>query len=942
MKLDKILPHVAIYFILMMASFFYFRPIVFEGKSLREHDNVQARGMQAECHKYKEKENRYINWTDQVFLGMPTYQIYGNYTHNMIMETNSYLFMFKQPINAPHIMLFFMMLFAYIGLLAIGVDKWISLLGALSFGFATNNLVLFDAGHSTKLHAMIYMAPALAGTILAFRGKWLWGASLAAFALAAQIAANHLQITYYTFLMMAFLGLAYFIHALVKKEISVFFKAALSLSVVALLSILSNLGLLWTTYEYSAETIRGGTELKTFVLEKSDLQSLAQNGLSASDIMKLDSFGVVDQVIKTETMFLNYMNAALGPDKVNLIKKDLLSLAGKTKETGLDKDYIFQWSYGIMETFTLLVPHFYGGTDGRYFADDASREGVQLGESNSAQAIQKLLANADPKDAQNISQELFSMTAQYWGAQPFTSGPVYLGAIICLLFVLSLLILKGPIKWGFALVTLFFVMLSWGDNFKGFNYFMVDHFPMLNKFRAVTMALSAVQLIAVFMAVLGLQQFIHFDPSQKGLFLSRLMGKMGLQPTRLNYLYVATGITASLCLFVIFYSMTGSMEGATDQKLQSLSGSAPQWSEFYEAIKKDRAEMMLFDALRSLVFVMLGSLFLWLFASGKIKQGVYVIGALSVLVLADLIQIDRLYVNDGNFVDKREIVSAPSPLAVDQLVLRDPDPHYRVYDMIAGMRESGRPGSPFQSSEGAYFHKIVGGYHAAKPISIQELNEYYLNRRQPDEEMLKILGMMNVKYVLLDPERPTVNNFAQGNAWFVDSIDFVNSADEELAALGSLVPWTKTVTRASNQSYLQGLENKKSDGDVIKLKSYHPEKLVYQSQTGAERFALFSEIYYPPHKGWKVYVDGKPYEKSFIKVNYLLRGMRVPAGNHEITFAFEPDSHRLGENSALICSSLILLVFGFSLFKTIKENQETKEEEIQIPKQVELKKGKNK
>jgi hypothetical protein len=287
-----------------------------------------------------------------------------------------------------------------------------------------------------------------------------------------------------------------------------FVKAAGVLGVVSVLGILSNLALLWTTFEYSAETIRGGTELKSFVLEKSDLDALAKKGLNSDEIVKLTNFGLVDRSIKTEKMFMNYMAGAIGPERAAQLRSDILAVTSTTQNKGLDKDYIFGWSYGVMETFTLIVPHFYGGSSGKYFADDASRAGIQIGNSNSAEAMKKMLAKADPQQAQNISQELFQLTSQYWGAQPFTSGPVYFGAVIFLLFILGLLIVKGPVKWGLATVCFFFIVLSWGDNFKAFNYFMVDYFPMYNKFRAVTMALSAVEIIAVILAMMGLAEFL--------------------------------------------------------------------------------------------------------------------------------------------------------------------------------------------------------------------------------------------------------------------------------------------------------------------------------------------------------------------------------------------------------------------------------------------------
>jgi hypothetical protein len=932
MKFEKILPHVAIYIILMLAAFIYFKPVAFDGKSLREHDNVQARGMQAECHKYEKLEKKGINWTNQAFLGMPTYQIYGNYPSNQVNQITYNFFMFRMPVNTPHTVLFFMLLAAYLGLLAFGTDKWIALAGALSFGFLTNHLVLFEAGHSTKMHAMVYMIPVLAGTVMAYRGKILLAAGLTAFALAGQMAANHLQISYYTFLMMGFLAFAFLVKNVKEGKISSFVKASGALGLAVVLGIMSNLALLWTTYEYSSETIRGGSELKQFVLEEEDVKALAAKGLSTDEILKINQFGIVGKTIKTEKLFMDYMAAAIGPEKAIELKSDILTLAGTSKNKGLDKDYIFGWSYGIMETFTLIVPHFYGGANSKYFADDASKPGIQLGNSNSAQAMKKMMAKADPAQAQNISNQLFQMTSQYWGAQPFTSGPVYLGAVIFFLCILGMLMVKGPVKWGLTLVCGFFILLSWGDNFKAFNYLMVDYFPMYNKFRAVTMALSGVEVIAVIMAVLGLSEFIKYKDEKalngetKGVFLERIFAAVKLKPTKINYLYTASAISLSAVLFVIFYSFTGTMEGANDGQLVQLSAQAPGGAEFYEAIKMDRAALMRSDAIRTLVFILLAAAALWLYAAGKIKQGLIAVGIVGLLSLIDLILIDRQYVNDDSFEKKREIVETPPATPADQRIMSDQTLHFRVYDLIAGLRGGGQPGNPFANSEGAFFHKIIGGYHAAKPILTQELSETYLRGREINPDYLHILGMLNVKYVIQSPEMALDNPEALGNVWLVDAIEYVNTADEELEYLAKLVPRSSAVTRKSNEAYLKGLQNTKTAGDYVTLTAYHPEKLTYKSKTANERFAVFSEIYYPPKKGWNVYIDGKIVKEGFIKVNYLLRGMRIPAGEHTIEFKFEPRSYSLGETSALICSLLIIGFLGFAIWWTVKNP--VKEEKV--------------
>lgn len=865
MKIEKILPHLLIGIALLLAAVLYFKPVVFDGKSLSEHDNVQARGMQTELLKYKKEEGRVPLWTNQVFMGMPSYQILGSQSNNIVSYVCYYGFRFGTPVNTPHVILFLMMLFTYIGLTLIGVDKWAAAIGGLCFGFMTSNLDLFSAGHSTKLYAMVFMAPIWAGAILAFRGKILLGASILGFCVAGQVGANHIQITYYTFLVLGFLGVAYLIQNILDKNLARFGKAALALGVAAMLGVTANLSLLWTTYEYSKETIRGGSELKA--------------------------------------------RAAQGD--------------------GLDKDYIFGWSYGRMETFSMIIPHFRGGSSNKFFADDASRPGLQFNDSHSAKAIKKMLAAAPAEQQNQIAQQLIMSTGKYWGAQPFTGGPVYLGAGLLLFFFLGLLMVKGPIKWAISSVCIFFIMLAWGDNFKAFNYFMVDYFPMLNKFRAVTMALSIVQILAAIMAAMGLAAFIKYDDNkiglrkQPGIFADKILGAFKMAPTRVNHLYLATGITAGLCLFGLLYSFVGSMEGANDARLLA---QAPQFKPLVDGLRLDRAALIQSDSLRSLTFVLLCAAPLWAFATKKLNNAALALGIAGAIAVIDLVLIDRLYVNEDSFEPKKVIQGKPKLLEVDKKIMADKTLHYRVYDMIAGMRTSGRQGNPFANSEGAYYHKVVGGYHAAKPIILQEVAETYCQDMQIFTDHLHILGMMGVKYITQSEEHPVENPQYMGNCWFVSAIDYVETADEELASLPALAPRSKAVTRKSNEAYFNGWQNTQAPGDYIQLTAYHPEKMVYESQTTNDRFAVFSEIYYPPSKGWKVFIDGQP-APGFIKVNYLLRGLHVPAGKHTIEMRFEPRSFYIGETVSLLSSLLILAALGLGIyFFVFRSNKDEKTE----------------
>lgn len=448
MKITNALSHFAIVAILLFAAILYFKPVALDNKSLPESDNIQARGMQAEIQKYKKVDGAAPLWTDQVFVGMPSYQIYGEYNNNVIQKLFFYVVRLGTPVNTPHIILFMMMLLAYLSLIMFGVNKWLAAFGGLAFGLMTNNLVLFEAGHSTKLHAMTYMAPILAAATMTLRGKrMLLGASLMGVFLAGQISANHLQITYYTFMMLAFIGGAFLVNALFKREqLMTVVKGGSLLIIAAVLAVGANLSALWTTYEYSKETIRGKSELTAYTLDESDARTLAQEGMPAEKIAQLQQARILNEPIKTETIFINRLKNVIGPDYVNANKERILALASSQQQDGLNKDYIFGWSYGKMETFTLLVPHFYGGANGMYFADDQSKSGIQLSkESATGKVIQKMMRNVqDPNQSQQIANQLLQMSTQYWGAQPFTSGPVYFGAVICLLLVLGLSWLMDP------------------------------------------------------------------------------------------------------------------------------------------------------------------------------------------------------------------------------------------------------------------------------------------------------------------------------------------------------------------------------------------------------------------------------------------------------------------------------------------------------------------
>jgi hypothetical protein len=690
----------------------------------------------------------------------------------------------------------------------------IALLGAAGFGLSAYYMDLLEAGHSTKYIAIAYMAPMLAGVILAFRKKYLIGGALFAFFLSLQLYANHLQITYYFFLCLGILGIMKIVEAAKTGDWQHFGKAALVLILATGLALSTGLSRLWTTWEYSKETIRGKSELTA------DVKQASSGGLSGED--------------------------------------------------GLSKEYVFGWSYGILETFNLIIPNYVGGSSTKNFAAESSS--ATLG------ALRKL---NDP----NLGNSIARSTTHYWGPQTFTGGPAYLGIIFVFLFFLGSFLIKNPIKWWVIASSILTIMLAWGSHFPIFNYTMYDYFPLFNKFRAVTMALGLTTFFVAFLGMLGLNEFFKKEITND---------------ERLKALNLAGASTGGLIVLGILISF-GLDYGTVGTGIPDSVASA---------LREDRAGLLMSDALRSLVLAGLAFGAMWIYVKKSLKP-MLLLGVLALLTIGDTANIAGRFISEEDWLDKKATENFVAPSEADIQIRQDPDLHYRVADF--------RRGAPWSNAFTGYHHKSIGGYHAAKLMRLQELIENYLGDPNANSHLY---GMLNVKYFISTDgqgqDRPSLNRDALGNAWFVNSYEIVPDGDTEFKALASLKPGETAVIQQPFADHVEGLNIQVDSNATIKLTAYHPDKMVYQSNAATEQLAIFSEIYYPPNKGWKLFIDGEPSE--FIKADFILRAARIPAGNHEIEMRFEPASFYTGETITLVGSILVLGLLIGGVYFHLKNN----------------------
>lgn len=762
---------------------------VLQGKVIFQSDIVQYTAMAKERNDLRTTQKEESYWTNSAFGGMPTYQLGANYPYDFIKKIDRAIRFLPRP--ADYLFLYFIGF--YLLLLAFKTDYKTAFLGAIAFGFSSYLIIILGVGHNAKAHAIGYFAPVLAGVLWIFNRKYLWGGLLTAFALALEINANHFQMTYYLMLLVMVLVFFEFYKSLKINKLKTFVIPLLVLFGAFVVSLLSNATSLLATQEYAQWSTRG----------KSDL--------------------------------------TISPD------------GSHKPASGLSKDYITEYSYGISESLNLIVPRLFGGSNNEALGKDAKTYSFLVEQG------------VPPLQALDFSNRL----PTYWGEQPIVAAPAYIGAVVFFLFVLALFLVKGHIKWWLVAGISLSLLLSWGKNFGLLTDFMIDYFPLYNKFRAVSSIQVILELCVPLLAMLGLYQFSKNTFSEN---------KKSLQYA----FYVCLSLLALLLVCKGFFDFVG----ANDALYEQYYG-----REIVEMIQQDRKALYNSDLLRSAVFILCTALVLWLFQHRKLsKLGMYV--AVSVLVLFDLVGVATRYVNGSSFVASTQMTRPFVPTTADTQILKDTS-YFRVYEPEVGIN----------GARTSYFHHSIGGYHAAKPKRLQELFDYQISKGN-----MQALNMLNVKYILLKDEKGRAqvipNDEALGNAWFVENVVAKNTDDQLMQYLSDFQPKKEVVVLAKDFQKMQISQPMEVDSTAaITLKSYKPNRLVYQTDNHKDGFAVFSEVHYP--KGWKVTIDGEPQE--CYRVNYLLRGMPVPSGKHTIIFEFEPEVISVGSKISLAGNILLLL-----------------------------------
>lgn len=808
--LKKVLTHCGIIVFFFIIAAAYMSPAL-DGRVIMQGDTMKADAMAKEQRDFHDKTGDYALWNSSMFSGMPGYQVTSSPSPSIFVKIRE-VFTFKHIGYSRNIGIVFVYLLGfYLALIAIGVSPWLSLLGALAFGLGSYNIIIIEAGHITKAVALSLFAPILAGMILTFKKKYVWGGILFTLALGMQISCNHIQITYYTMIAAIFLGLAYLVYAIKDKVFKPFLISVAVLVVGSAIAVGGNARLLFVNQEYAKYTMRGGGDIT----------------VTPEDLYK-----------DGETKSIAATN-------------------------GLDLDYAFNWSYGKGETYTLLVPGAYGGGSGEK-------------------------VDTDSEFYKNFRQKQAPL---YWGDQPFTSGPVYFGAIIIFLFVLGLFVVKGADRWWLLIATILAILMSWGKNLMGFNEFLFNNLPLYNKFRTPSMSLVIANVCMVFMAILALKNiFDKENPTDR---------------KKLNLgLYVSTGVTAGIILLMMLCSGSMSFSGASDTQMASQYGN--QWQYIQDILVKDRKALFMSDSWRSLAFIVLSAAALWLYINQKIKKSGIIIGILAVLVLVDMWGVDRRYLDDSNFVSAKRIQLKPTATdqMLDQYAAQFKDEDYRVFDLSV---------NTFNDSYPSAFHHQIGGYNAAKLRRYQDIIDFYLSRHINSN----VLNMLNARYVVVPSQdgQPNIqrNPQALGNAWFVNECQMVEDANAEIIALNTLNPADTAIVNKEFASMIQGKNLERDSNSVITMehqKPYNPDYLVYKTKTSKDQLAVFSEVYYAPD--WRAYIDGKP--ADYFRVNYILRAMVIPAGEHKIEFRNEaPRLHKL-DKVTLLFSIIFVVVVAGSLF----------------------------
>ena len=826
--LKEYLPDLLVVIIFAVISFAYFFPADVDGRILYRHDASAGRGAGQETAEYHERTGKVSRWTNATFSGMPTYQTAPSYKSVSVLNQAVKAYHLWLPENVWYV--FAYLLGFYILLRAYDFRRALAVLGSVIWAFSSYFFIIIAAGHIWKVMALAYLPPLIAGIVLSYRGKYLWGFIVTAIFAAFEVDANHVQMTYYYLFIILFMIIAYLVDAVRKKTMKQFMKATAVCAAGALIGVLMNISNLYHTWQYAQESMRGKSEL---------------------------------------------------------VKKN----AANQTDSGLDRDYITQWSYGVDETWTLLVPNTKGGAS------------VPLAANTEAMKI------ADP----NFMQ-IYQQLGQYWGEQPGTSGPVYVGAFVLMLFVLGLFIVKGPTKWALLAATVLSVLLSWGRNFMPFTNFFLDYIPMYSKFRTVASILVIAEFTIPLLAMMTLKKIVD-EPD--------------ILTKKIKYVYISFGLTAGIALLFALMPTLFFSDFISSSEMQALKSIPAEYlTPLLANLRSIRESIFTVDCWRSFWIIVIGTLCLFLYKMKKLRVEFMMI-AITVLCLADMWQVNKRYLNDGMFVEKSVREQAQPMTQTDRQILQDKALDYRVLNFAS---------NTFNENETSFYHKSIGGYHAAKLRRYQELIDAYISPEmqktmpaiaQAGGDMTKVngnsifpvLNMLNAKYFIVPLQsNQTVaiqNPYVYGNAWFVDKITYVKNANEELDGLGKLDLRHEAIADARFRSQLG--ESKAQDStSIVKITAYEPNQLTYDVRSVTGGIVVFSEIFYPE---WTATVDGKAVELG--RVNYVLRALNVDKGHHTVVLTFDPKSVKQTETVAYLSYGVLLLVVLLGVYFKRKEDKKS-------------------
>ena len=849
-SLKKYLPDLVAVVLFAVISFVYFMPADIDGRILYRHDTSAGRGAGVEQEQYLEKTGERTRWTNSAFSGMPTYQLAPSYKSTDMLSSVMNAYHLWLPDNVWYVFVY--LLGFYILLRAFDFRHELAVLGSLIWAFSSYFFIIIAAGHIWKVMALAYLPPMIAGVVLSFKGRYLWGFILTALFSAFEVKANHVQMTYYYLFIILFMVIAYLVEAVRNRQMARFGKSLGVCMAGAAIGICINLSNLYHTWQYGQESMRGKSEL---------------------------------------------------------VKKN----SANQTSSGLDRDYITQWSYGIDETWTLLIPNAKGG---------ASFPLVQS---------EKAMSKANPEFMQ-----LYQQLGQYWGNQPGTSGPVYVGAFVLMLFFLGLFLLKGPMKWALYAATVLSVLLSWGRNFMWFTDLFLDYVPMYAKFRTVASILVIAEFTIPLLAMMALKKLIDNPEVLKETetIKQKVLGFIFFSPLSIfvrkkrDYLVVAFAMTAGMCVLFALMPRVFFPDFVSASEMVALKSLPAEYlGPILSNLTDMRVAVFTSDCWRSAFIVTFGTVVLVLMLMKKINSKMAV-SLMIALCVVDMWQVNKRYLNDSMFVEK-SVRDTPQPMtATDKQILQDRSLDYRVLNLAS---------NTFNENETSYYHKSIGGYHAAKLRRYQELIDAYISPEmqkaysaiaQAQGDMTKVAGdsiypvlnMLNTKYLILPLQGgqtvPVLNTYAFGNAWFVGDIKYVGNANEELDGVGKINLRHQAVADAKFKEVL-GEAVPEDDMAIVKLTKYEPNELTYDISSTKGGIVVFSEIYYP---GWTATVDGEPVTVG--RVDYVLRAINVKAGKHKVVLTFKPKSIRDTETVAYIAFALLFIaIIGGVWFEERKKRK---------------------